>query len=328
MKKLRSVFFGTPDFSLPSLEACRESTELLFVVSQPDKPRGRGMELSPSPVKAKALEWGLPVFTPASLKKDSPELHELKNFLQNNRPDLFVVTAYGNLLPQLFLDFPVLGSINVHASLLPQWRGAAPIQRALEAGDNEGGICLQKMVMALDAGDVLLEKRLALDESITAPELWSAYSQMGGELLKAYLSSAPSELKGSPQDESKVSFAAKLTKEEGLWDPAWTATQTHNRVRAFNPWPAVKAQVEGGPVFKLLKTSLVRTNAKAEAGIIDISDKKVTLGCEVRPGEQPCSLSIEKIQPENRGAQEAHSFFRNLMDKAGSQRLRLVKAKL
>ena len=239
MKK-KVVFWGTPDFSIPSLEACFENSEVLAVVTQPDKPKGRGHELLPTPVKEWALKKNLKVFAPRSLRKLDEEGLALVEFLQEKLADYFVVVAYGNIFPQTFLDMPTIAAVNVHASLLPRWRGAAPVQRSLEAGDKETGVSLQKMVAALDAGDVLLEKRYVPQIDDNAQVMFQKLSLLGGELLSDFLKSDFSALCSQKQDKALVTLAPKITKEEAVFSNTWSAKEFCNRVRAFFLWPTVK----------------------------------------------------------------------------------------
>jgi methionyl-tRNA formyltransferase len=310
---MKTVFFGTPDFALTSLEACHKHSDLLAVVTQPDRPRGRGQKLSPCPVKALAQEWGIPVFSPPSLRKESEELAELSRLLASTPPDLFVVTAYGNLLPQKLLDLPPLGAINVHASLLPRWRGAAPIQRSLEAGDPETGVCLQKMVMELDAGDVLAESRCQVGGAESAIELSARLSQMGGILISEFLKNP--QWSGRAQDPSKVSHAAKIRKEEGHWNPSWSPLETHCKVRAFAAWPQVKARLgTASTELKLLETSLfARAKLKSTPqppSTLLLEDGHVYLETGVRTCEHV--LEILKIQSPGKGPVRAWDYFQNL----------------
>ena len=234
------VFWGTPDFSLPSLKACFENSEILAVVTQPDKPKGRGHELLPTPVKEWALQKKLKVFAPKSLRKLDEEGLALVDFLKKNLADYFVVVAYGNIFPQTFLDMPKVAAVNVHASLLPRWRGAAPVQRSLEAGDQVTGVCLQKMVAALDAGDVLLEKRYAPKDEDNAELMFQKLSLLGGELMSDFLKTDFSALCSQKQDDALVTLAPKITKEEAIFRSTWNAMEFCHRVRAFFVWPTVK----------------------------------------------------------------------------------------
>jgi methionyl-tRNA formyltransferase len=331
--RLRVVFFGTPEFSLASLKRCMEHTELLAVVSQPDRPRGRKLELSPCPVKDLARKAGCQVFDPASLKKDSPQLQQLRDFLSHAKADLFVVVAYGNLLPKWILELPRLACVNVHASLLPRWRGAAPIQRSLEAGESETGVSLQAMVEELDAGDVFLEKRLKVEETDDASSLFVSLSELGGELLEDFihrLSTGGQLFKAKPQDSSLVTFAPKISKEEGFWDESWSKNQTLNRIRAFSAWPLVRACVQQaeGSDFKdwpgfllLLRARKSLAGPLIRAGEITVSDKKVYLG------HHDGNLEILEIQIPGKSRAEAFPLLQNLLQRSGQKSLKLTKFK-
>jgi len=322
-KPLRTIFFGTPDFALSSLRACYKNSTLLGVVTQPDRPRGRGHKLSPCPVRALAQEWGIPTFAPESLKRDSVEKDELFSFLDRQMADLFVVTAYGNILPESFLNSPPLGSINVHASLLPKWRGAAPIQRCLEMNDSETGVCIQQMVYALDAGDVISELRTAIDPNENALELAARLSDLGGKLLGDLLEKA--DLSGATTQDSKlVTLAAKITKDEGHWQPTWSTQKTHNRVRAFAAWPQVKARVAPlGLDIKILKTRVFAQAKPASSpknpGILHIEAGQVYLETGVRAGELLTSSRLEllQVQAAGKGPVAAYEFFKNLSIPSG-----------
>jgi methionyl-tRNA formyltransferase len=242
--KKKVVFWGTPTFSISSLEACFKNSEVIAVVTQPDKPKGRGHDLLPTPVKEWALNKQIKVFAPKSLRKLDEEGLELVDFLQKNPADYFVVVAYGNIFPQTFLDMPKIAAVNVHASLLPRWRGAAPIQRSLESGDEITGVSLQKMVAALDAGDVLLEKRYMPQEEDNAQLMFQKLSLLGGELLSDFLRTDFLAIMPQKQDEALVTLAPKISKEEAIFRATWTAKEFCNRVRAFFVWPTVKVVFE------------------------------------------------------------------------------------
>ncbi|WP_251977357.1 methionyl-tRNA formyltransferase [Salinicola avicenniae] len=231
---LRILFAGTPDFAAESLRALLSSRhQVIGVYTQPDRPAGRGRKLTPSPVKRLALEHALPVETPASLK-DADAQQRLAAF----DADVMIVVAYGLLLPQAVLDTPRLGCLNVHASLLPRWRGAAPIQRAIEAGDAESGITLMQMDAGLDTGDMLLIRRTPIEERTTGGELHDRLATLGGETLTAGLDTlATGELTATPQPDSGVTYASKLSKAEAELDFTQPADVLARRIRAFNPWP-------------------------------------------------------------------------------------------
>lgn len=319
-----TLFFGTPEFALPSAQACLDASELLGVVTQPDRPRGRGQKVSPCPVKEWALKHELPTFSPESLRKESEELTRLIDFIQEKEIELFAVTAYGNIIPEDFLKLPKKAAVNVHGSLLPRWRGAAPIQRALEAGDRSSGISLQKMVYELDAGDVLLEREMMLDNEVNAFGLSNRLSELGGSLLKTFLEKPKFE--GLPQDPELVTYAKKIKKEEGYWQAHWSSRKTHNTVRAFVAWPGVKAKWASKDL-KLLKTRLVEPEdsffAQAKkatfAGKLHIFEKRVFLECCPVDDTQQDRMSehyleLLEVQVAGKKAGSAYECFKNNPD--------------
>ncbi len=305
---------------MPSLEAALATTDVVGVVTQPDRPKGRGLEVLPCPVKIRALERGLPVFSPSSLKKASDELARLDEFLgARERPDFVLVTAYGNLLPQRFLDLARRGPINVHASLLPRWRGAAPIQRAIEAGDTTTGVCLQRMVMALDAGPLLAEHATPITPSLSSARAFVELAQEGGKLLASYLATDPLELVGQPQDEALVTIAAKIRKEEGFVDPtSWSLAQLHNRVRAFDPWPGVKTRLADGTEMKILETRDLR--ADTEDGSLYLVRRET----EIFVAKGKGLLKLARVQFPSKPAQEASVALRNFFDRTSGSELTLL----
>jgi methionyl-tRNA formyltransferase len=242
---LRIVFAGTPDFAAESLKAVLASRhQVVGVYTQPDRPAGRGRKLTPSPVKRLALEHELPVEQPLSLKGE-----EAQRRLAEFEADVMIVVAYGLLLPQAVLDIPRLGCLNVHASLLPRWRGAAPIQRAIEAGDGESGVTIMQMDAGLDTGDMLLVRTTPIGPATTGGELHDRLAQLGGEALVTALDAlAAGELVATPQPENGVTYAAKLSKAEAELDFSRPASELAARVRAFNPWPVAWTRLEGEPL--------------------------------------------------------------------------------
>ena len=239
---MRLVFAGTPDFAVPSLRAAAQRGEVVGVYTQPDRPAGRGRELSISPVKREALLRGIPVLQPESFRT-----RDARAALRALQPDLMIVVAYGLILPQSVLDIPRYGCWNVHASLLPRWRGAAPIQRAIEAGDQETGVCLMQMENGLDSGPVLLQARLAIGDNETGGQLHDRLSALGAEVLGDGLGLARAELFPQPwiQPEQGVTYAHKLDKAEARLDWNQPASALANKVRAFNPWPMADALIAG-----------------------------------------------------------------------------------
>lgn len=248
MSKPRIVFAGTPDFAAASLQALlanpKPDYELVAVYTQPDRPAGRGRKLSPSPVKQLALEHALPVVQPLNFK-DPSALEELASF----KPDLILVVAYGLLLPQAVLDLPRLGCINVHASLLPRWRGAAPIQRAILAGDTTTGITLMQMDAGLDTGAILTTSACSIGPLTTSASLHTDLAQLGGQALVDFL---PHLFKGAApataQDAAQATYAAKLTKEEAQLNWQLSAAELDRHIRGYNPWPVAWFQADGASI--------------------------------------------------------------------------------
>ena len=236
---MRIVFAGTPEFAVPALDALHAAGhQLLAVYTQPDRPAGRGRQVAAGAVKCRAMEHGVPVEQPQSLR--DPAARER---LAEYRPELIVVVAYGLILPQQVLDIPALGCINIHASILPRWRGAAPIQRAILAGDVETGVTIMKMDAGLDTGPMLLEQRTPIGERETAGELHDRLAAMGGEAVVAAIEAwASGRIAPVPQPPEGATYAPKISKEEALIDWSRSADEIDRQVRAFNPWPVAETR--------------------------------------------------------------------------------------
>jgi methionyl-tRNA formyltransferase len=239
---LRIVFAGTPEFALPSLRAAARMGEIVAVYTQPDRPAGRGRQLAPSPVKQAALNNGWPVHQPSTLKTV-----EARHALAALEPDLLVVVAYGLILSPKILAIPRHGCWNVHASLLPRWRGAAPIQRAIEAGDAQTGVCLMQMAEGLDTGPVLLSLATPIDPDDTAGSLHNRLAELGAEVLSDGLTLLRAGMRpvARPQADVGITYAHKLDKIEARLDWNQPASVLERKVRAFNPWPVAEAVVNG-----------------------------------------------------------------------------------
>ncbi len=239
---MKIVFAGTPDFAVPCLRAAAARGEVVAVYTQPDRPSGRGRELSPSPVKREAVLRGIPVLQPDSFKTGAA-----KAALRALQPDLLVVVAYGLILPQSVLDIPTHGGWNVHASLLPRWRGAAPVQRAIEAGDTRTGVCLMQMEQGLDTGPVLLSQALEIGAGETGGQLHDRLAALGAQVLADGLGLLRAGVMpvAQPQPDAGVTYAHKLDKAEAKLDWAQSAQALANKVRAFNPWPMADAMLGG-----------------------------------------------------------------------------------
>ncbi len=239
---MRIAFAGTPEFAVPALRVAASRAEVVAVFTQPDRPAGRGRGLQASPVKREALQRGIPVRQPETLKPQAEH-----DALRALAPDLVVVVAYGLILPRAVLAIPRYGCWNVHASLLPRWRGAAPIQRAIEAGDSHTGVCLMQMETGLDTGPVLLSLRTAIGDAETAGQLHDRLAVLGAQVLADGLGLLNATLlpQPRPQPAHGVTHARKLDKAEARLDWTQPATRLAHQVRAFNPWPMAEAEVAG-----------------------------------------------------------------------------------
>lgn len=280
------LFAGTPEFALAPLRALLASKHrVIGVYTQPDRPSGRGRVLTPSPVKAAAIEAGIPVFQPLNFKQeaDRAQLAALK-------PDLMVVVAYGLLLPQAVLDIPRLGCINIHASLLPRWRGAAPIQRALAAGDSATGICIMQMEAGLDTGPVHLVRSLGIEAEDTAQSLHDRLAQLGADaLLEALPLLEQPGHRPIPQDDTQACYAQKLRKEEAWLDWTWDALALERLVRAFNPWPVAQGLYQG-QVLRIWQAKALKKQTTAAPGTILSSGPEgieVATGCGSGNSDDP-----------------------------------------
>lgn len=248
---------GTPDFAVPVLKQLIRHHNVIGVVTQPDRPAGRGKQVQVSPVKQVALDAGIPVFQPEKIRR--PEaIEELRRW----QPDVFIVAAFGQILPQAVLDLPPHGSVNVHASLLPRWRGAAPIQAVIRAGDHSTGITIMRMDAGLDTGPILSQRAIPIAPDETGRTLHDKLAELGGDLLIATL---PGYLDGSilpqPQDDGKATLAPRIQKEEGHIDWTQTATQIERTVRAFTPWPGTFA-LWGDQQLKILSGHVIPGSAE------------------------------------------------------------------
>lgn len=242
---LRVVFAGTPEFALPTLEAIVEGPHTLVgVLSQPDRPAGRGRRLKPSPVKARALELDVPIQQPERLKRNEAAIAEFAAL----EADVLVVVAYGLILPPAVLELPRYGCINVHASLLPRWRGAAPIARAIQAGDSETGVTIMQMAAGLDTGPMLSVHSVPIAPGANAGDLHDELAALGGRALAEVLARLPAGIEATPQDDQRATYAAMLDKAEAAIDWQDPAEHIARSVRAFAPWPVAHARLDGQAV--------------------------------------------------------------------------------
>lgn len=271
---LKIIYAGTPDFSVAALQALINSEhEVVAVYTQPDRPAGRGRKLTPSPVKKLALEYDIPVYQPLNFKAD-----EDKQALIDLDADLMVVAAYGLILPPAVLDAPRLGCINIHASILPRWRGAAPIQRSILAGDAETGITIMQMDVGLDTGDMLSKVICNIDDKMTASQLHDQLMDMGGKALMDIMPAIESEsLQPEKQDESLVTYAEKLQKAEAKIDWQQSAQQIALQVRAFNAWPVSQTlyyKDDKELVMRIWQAQALSESTGAEPGKVIAVQKK------------------------------------------------------
>jgi methionyl-tRNA formyltransferase len=274
---LRLVFAGTPEFAVPCLEACRASgADVVAVYTQPDRPAGRGRKLAPSPVKQAALAAGIAVEQPESLKSV-----EAQNALSAYRPDLLVVVAYGLILPRKVLTTPRLGCWNVHASLLPRWRGAAPIQRAILAGDDESGVDLMRMEAGLDTGPVLLQRRTPIGRDDTGGSLHDRLAALGAEVLAEGLrrTLAGEQLAATSQPEDGVTYAHKLDKAEAKLDFSRPASELERQVRAFDPWPVAEGKIADEPLRIWAAHALAFDHHSAPGTVLAAGREGIDLAC-------------------------------------------------
>ncbi|MCZ4323844.1 methionyl-tRNA formyltransferase [Pseudomonas anguilliseptica] len=275
-ESLRIVFAGTPEFAAEHLKALLDTPhQIIAVYSQPDRPAGRGQKLTPSPVKQLALQHNIPVYQPQTLRD-----HAAQAELAALNPDLMVVVAYGLILPQVVLDTPRLGCINSHASLLPRWRGAAPIQRAVEAGDAESGVTVMQMEAGLDTGPMLLKVSTPISAEDTGGSLHDRLASLGPQaVIQAISGLAASNLVGEVQDDSLATYAHKLNKDEARLDWNRPATELEHLVRAFHPWPICHSTLNGEAI-KVHAATL--GEGQGQPGTILAADKSgLTVACGV-----------------------------------------------
>ncbi|HDR2864341.1 TPA: methionyl-tRNA formyltransferase [Enterobacter asburiae] len=295
-KSLRIIFAGTPDFAARHLDALLSSGhQVVGVFTQPDRPAGRGKKLMPSPVKVLAEEHGLPVFQPVSLRPQ-----ENQQLVAELNADVMVVVAYGLILPKAVLEMPRLGCVNVHGSLLPRWRGAAPIQRSLWAGDAETGVTIMKMDVGLDTGDMLYKLACPITAEDTSATLYDKLADLGPQgLIETLQQLADNTAQPEVQDEALVTYAEKLSKEEAQIDWSLSADQLERCIRAFNPWPMSWVMIDDQPV-KVWKASVIEGHSTAEPGTILDANKQ---GIQVATAEG--ILNLESLQPAGKKAMSA-----------------------
>ncbi|MBT8137106.1 MAG: methionyl-tRNA formyltransferase [Gammaproteobacteria bacterium] len=309
-KTLRVVFAGTPDFAVPSLRALADAgspaCEIIAVYTQPDRPAGRGRRVRYSDIKQLALHLGLPLQQPESLRDD-----QAQETLRQLDPDLMIVAAYGLILPQAVLDIPRLGCVNVHASLLPRWRGAAPVQRAMLAGDPVTGVTLMQMDAGLDTGAMLAKSETLIGADETGGELTDRLATLGAELLLARLADiAAGALTAVPQDDSQATYAPKLKKSEARIDWQQAAAQIASQVRAFNPWPVAETRWRGRQL-RLWTAQALDEAASGVPGTVSVT------GPALKVATGAGTLQVTELQPAGKRVMPAAAFL-NAHEMAGA----------
>ena len=305
MTPLRIIFAGTPDFAARHLQALLNSEhEVVAVYSQPDRPAGRGQQLQASPVKQLAVQHDIPVYQPKSLKKAKAQAE-----LAALNADLMVVVAYGLILPAVVLSTPKLGCINVHGSILPRWRGAAPIQRALWAGDDQTGVTIMQMDEGLDTGAMLSIATLPITPSDTSASLYEKLADIGPKALLDALQDLPAlQQQAVAQDDAKANYAEKLSKEEAQLDFHKPAAALEREIRAFNPWPVSYLQL-GNQQLKIWQARVEPLTQKATPGTVLNVDKK---GIVIATSEG--ALVLEQLQPPGKKAMAVADFINGRAD--------------
>ena len=308
---MKLVFCGTPLFAVPSLERLATAGfALQLVVTQPDRPQGRGMELTASPVKQAALKLGLPILQPEKIKKNE----EFQARLTNLRPDAIIVVGYGRIIPPWMLELPPYGNINVHASLLPKYRGAAPIQWAIANGEKTSGVTTMLLNEGLDTGHILLQKEMEIRYEDTAVTFAPRLAELGADLVVETLRGLQAkQITPVSQDDSKATLAPILKKEDGLVDFSRRAEEIHNRLRGFQPWPGAYAQFRGKNL-KFVSSRSEEALAKLSPGELRVGDEKLFVGCG-----GGTVLELLQVQPEGKKIMTAREFINGYRPAAGER---------
>jgi len=303
------VFCGTPRFAVPTLEKLAEAGfSVNLVVTQPDKPRGRGLELTGSPVKQRALQLGLPVTQPDKIKNNE----EFRQQLSDLHPDAIIVVGYGRIIPQWMIDLPALGNINLHASLLPKYRGAAPIQWAIASGEKVTGVTTMRIDAGLDTGDILLQQEIPIAADDTAVTLAPSLAAIGADLMITTLHGMRlGTVQTRPQDASRSSLAPILTKEDGRIDFHRTAASICNRLRGFQPWPGAFTSFHGKNLQVL---NAAQAHSSAPEGELLVGHDQLVVGC----GEGT-ALALLEVQPEGKKRMAARDFIHGYRPRSGEK---------
>lgn len=305
------IFCGTPRFAVPTLEALVAAGHSVpLVVTQPDRPRGRGMELAASPVKESAIRLGLPVVQPAAIKNNA----DFRVQLEQSHPDAIIVVGYGRIIPQWMIDLPRLGNLNLHASLLPKYRGAAPIQWAIANGETVTGVTTMRIDAGLDTGDILLQCKLAIQPEDTSETLAPKLAAAGAELMVETLRRFDAgEMAPMPQDHSQATLAPILTKEDGRMDFSRSAPELLNRMRGFRPWPGAFTSFRGKNM-QVHRAETARAARELPPAALAADDGRLLVGCG-----QGTALNLLEIQLDGKRRMSAQEFINGYHPKPGER---------
>ena len=307
---MKLVFCGTPEFAVGTLEAViGAGHEVALAVTQPDRAAGRGMEMQPPPVKRAAAAHGIAVVQPEKIRNNA----EFRERLELARPDAIVVVAYGRIIPQWMLELPRLGCINLHGSLLPKYRGAAPVQWAVANGDAVTGVTTMRLDEGLDTGEMLLAREVAIGADETAVDVFRSLAAVGAELMVETLAGlAAGTLVGRKQDEAQATLAPILTREDGAIDFSRTARQIYDRWRGFQPWPGAHTRLRGKKL--IVHRMRVGTESGTEAGVLRVVGEEMAAGCGGRG-----SVVFDEVQMEGKRRMSAAEFLRGFQVKTGER---------
>ena len=309
------VFCGTPRFAVPTLEKLVEAGHSLpLVVTQPDRPRGRGMEVAVSPVKDAAIRLGLSVLQPATIKNNS----EFRDQLVATGADAIIVVGYGRIIPQWMIDLPRLGNLNLHASLLPKYRGAAPIQWAIANGESVTGVTTMRIDAGLDTGDILMQREISISAEDTAETLGPRLASIGADLMVETLRGLETgQVRPTPQDHSRATLAPILKKEDGRMDFSRSAKDLFNRLRGFQPWPGAFTMFKG-KTLQVHRAQPAHSAAKLTPGEIAVEGSRLLVGCG-RDKDAGTTLEFIEIQLEGKRRMTAQEFINGYRPKSGDR---------
>jgi methionyl-tRNA formyltransferase len=311
------VFSGTPSFAVPTLERLVEAGHSVpLVVTQPDRPRGRGMEVAVSPVKDAALRLGIAVVQPGAIKNNA----EFRDQLAAMGPDAIIVVGYGRIIPQWMIDLPRFGNLNLHASLLPKYRGAAPIQWAIASGESVTGVTTMRIDAGLDTGDILMQREISIDLKDTAETLGPKLASIGADLMVETLRGLENgQVRPTPQDHSQATLAPILKKEDGRMDFARSANNLFNRLRGFQPWPGAFT-IFKGKTLQVHRAQPVQHAIQLTPGEVAVEGTRLFVGCgEDKAKDADTTLELIEVQPEGKRRMTAQEFINGYRLKSGDR---------